>query len=150
MRDRSRSVKPGMILLALAALGLTADLSAAEPCSLANAAGDWQYTIIDTQNPSGSPASVGSFRLERDGRLRGVQTVHVNGTLVEGEILTGTVTVHSDCKGSVSVVMSNTPYPRTAALDITVENHSTEFHSTVSDDGMILAVEARRIDHRNE
>jgi len=145
---RTRSVMPTMVAFAILALSLTRATLAEEPCSLRSAAGDWQYTIHDVDHTTGPPASVGAFHLERDGSARGTQTAHVNGSLVEGEILTGMITVSSDCKGRASVVFSNTPYPRTAALDIVLENDSTEFHSTFMDDGLFFAVEAKRIDHK--
>jgi hypothetical protein len=146
---RTRSVIPVMVLFAIPALGLTRAMLGEEQCSLRSAAGDWRYTITDVDHPAGPPASVGSFHLERNGSAKGTQTAHVNGSLVEGEILTGMITVSSDCTGRASVVFSNTPYPRTASLDIVLENDSTEFHSTFMDDGLFFAVEARRIGKRN-
>jgi hypothetical protein len=139
---------PAIILLALPALGPATALRANEPCSVGRAAGDWSYTITDVDNPTGPPASVGSFHLERDGSAKGTQTARVNGSLVEGETLTGMITVSPGCTGRASVVFSNTPYPRTAALDIILESDSTEFHSTFTDDGLFFAVEAKRIDHK--
>jgi hypothetical protein len=147
MRNRVRSLVPALILLALPALGPAPSMRADEPCSLGRAAGDWRYTITDVDHSAEPPASFGSFHLERDGSLKGTQTARVNGSVVEGEVLTGMITVGPDCTGRASVVFSHTPYPRTAALDIALENDSTEFHSTFTDDGLFFAVEAKQIDH---
>src|SRR5262245_59782664 len=126
MRNRTRSLSPVMIFIAISALGLAPAMLADEQCSLRSAARARDYTVTALQTPAGPPTRVGSLHLDPDGHLRGTQNVKINGSIVQGEVLTGTVTVNSDCTGSTDIVVSNTPFPRTAALDITWENGSTE------------------------
>ena len=160
MRTRSRSATPVMVFLAIAALGMAPATLAEEQCSLASAAGDWVYTVTALDNPGGPPTSVGSFHLDRDGHLRGTQDLSIDGSTLRGEILTGTMTVNSDCTGSTVIVVSNTPYPRTADLDIAFENGSTELHSvfltdaaefnSVVDADLAFAAEGKRISRGND
>lgn len=58
--------------------------------------------------------------------LSGTQTLSINGFIVQGEILR-TITVNFDCTGSSVIDVTNTPFPRTAHLDVVWVNSSTEF-----------------------
>src|SRR5215831_9037481 len=100
-----------------------------EQCSLRSVAGDYGYTVTGVRNPFGPSASVGTVHFDRDGNLTGGQTLSINGTIVQGEILTGTITVNSDCTGSSTITVSNTPFPRTSTLDIVWLDDSKELRA---------------------
>src|SRR5215831_10676316 len=118
-----------------------------EQCSLRSVAGDYGYTVTGVRNPFGPSASVGTVHFDRDGNLTGGQTLSINGTIVQGEVLTGTITVNPDCTGSSTITVSNTPFPRTAHLDVVWVKSSTGFRLIFSDSGMILTGEGDRIHH---
>src|SRR5712691_1708729 len=79
--------------------GIAPALLADEQCSLRSIAGDYGYTLTGTRLPLGPAASVGTVHFDRQGNLSGTQTLSLNGTIVQGEVLTGTFTVHPDCSG---------------------------------------------------
>jgi hypothetical protein len=140
------------ILLALGgAFLLTAPaLLADEQCSLRSVAGDYGYTVTGTRLPLGPAASVGSVTFDRDGNLTGTQTLSLNGTIVQGEILTGTISVNADCSGSSTIVVSNTPFPRTSHLDVVWVDSSNAFRAIFTDAGTILTVDGKKIHHGND
>jgi hypothetical protein len=95
-------------------------------------------------------ASVGSFSEDRNGNFAGTQTLSFGGTIVPGEVITGTLTVNSNCTGSSTIVVSNTPFPRTAHLDIVWTDSSTHFQAIFTDAGTILTVQGEKIHHGND
>lgn len=138
------------IFCILLAVGLAPALLADEQCSLRSVAGDFGYTVTGTRLPLGPAASVGTVHFDRDGNLSGTQTLSLNGTIVQGEVLTGTITVNSDCTGSSIIVVSNTPFPRTSHLDVVWVDSSGEFRAIFTDAGAILSVDGKRIHHGND
>jgi hypothetical protein len=138
------------IFCTLIAVGLAPALLADEQCSLRSVAGDYGYTVTGTRLPLGPAASVGTVSLDRQGNLSGTQTLSLNGTIVQGEVLTGTFTVNPDCTGSSTIVVTNTPFPRTSHLDLVWINSSREFRAIFTDAGTILTVDAARIHHGND
>jgi len=138
------------VLCALLVLGIAPALLADEPCSLRSVAGDWGYTVTGVRNPFGPAASVGMVSFDRDGNITGTQTLSINGFIVQGEILTGTMTVDSSCKGMVVINVSNTPFPRTAHLDVVWVNSSSEFRAIFADPNLVLTVDGKRINHGND
>jgi hypothetical protein len=129
---------------------VTSALRADERCSTRSVAGDFGFTVVGTRLPVGPAASVGSVHFDRDGNLTGSQTLSIGGTIVQGEVLTGTYTVDADCAGSATIVVSNTPFPRTAHLDVVWINSSDEFRAIFADTGLILTVDGKRIHHGND
>ena len=116
-------------------------------------AGDWGYTVTGTRIINNVPlpaASVGSFHVDRDGNLSGTQTLSINGSIVQGEVLTGTLSVNSDCTGSTVIVVTNTPFPRTAHIDTVFVDSSNAFKSIFTDAGLILTVDGKKIHHGND
>ncbi len=113
-------------------------------------AGDFGYTVTGTRLPLGPAASVGWVHFDREGNLSGSQTLSINGIIVQGEILTGTITVNPDCTGTSTIVISNTPFPRTAHLDVVWVNGSSEFRIIFTDPGLILTGDGKRIHHGND
>ena len=138
------------ILCTLLAVGLAPALLADEQCSFRSVAGDFGYTVTGTRLPVGPAASVGTIHFDRQGNLSGTQTLSLNGTIVQGEVLTGTFTVNPDCTGSSIIVVSNTPFPRTSNLDVVWVNSSTEFRAIFTNAGTILTVDGSRIHHGND
>ena len=136
------------ILCTLLVFGIAPALLA--QCSLRSVAGDWGYTVTGTRLPLGPAASVGTVHFDREGNLSGIQTLSLNGVIVQGEILTGTITVNPDCTGSSVIGVTNTPFPRTAHLDVVWVNNSTEFLAIFADANVILTVDGKRINHRDE
>ena len=139
-----------LVALLLAGVLAAPVLMADEQCSLRSLAGDWGYTVTGTRLPVGPAASVGWFHLDRHGNLAGTQTLSLNGTIVQGEVLTGTVTVNSDCTGSSVIVVSNTPFPRTSNLDLVWTNSSRKMHAMFTNAGTILTVDGERIHHGDD
>ncbi len=139
-----------LLALFLAILVAAPILKADEQCSFRSVAGDWGYTVTGTRLPVGPAASVGSFSLDRSGNLSGTQTLSLNGTIVQGEVLTGTVIVNSDCSGSAVIAVSNTPFPRTSNLDLVWVNSSSELRAIFTNAGTILAVDGKKIHHGND
>jgi hypothetical protein len=138
------------IFCTLIAFGLAPALLADEQCTLRSVAGDFGYTVTGTRLPLGPAASVGSVHFDRFGNLTGTQTLSLNGTIVQGEVLTGTFAVNPDCTGSSTIVVSNTTFPRTSHLDVVWVNSSTEFRAIFTDAGTILTVEGKRTHHGND
>src|SRR6266540_3063856 len=99
-----KSTNPSEALVALFCVlfvaGITPALLADEQCSLRSIAGDYGYIVTGTRLPLGPAASVGTVHFDRDGNLSGTQTLSINGTIVQGEVLTGSFTVNPDCTGS--------------------------------------------------
>jgi hypothetical protein len=125
-------------------------LLAEERCTQRSIAGDYGYTVTGVRNPFGPSASVGILHLDEQGNLTGSQTVSINGTVVRGEVLTGTLTVNDDCTSSTTITVSNTPFPRTSHLDTIWVKGGTGFRSIFTDAGTILTVEGDRIHHGDD
>ena len=143
-------VRISLAVLLLALMATASALRADEHCSARSIAGDWGYTVTGTRLPVGPAASVGTFHIDRNGNLAGSQTLSLNGTIVQGEVLTGTVTVNSDCTGSSVIVVSNTPFPRTSTLDLVFVNSSSEILAIFTNAGTILTADVKRIHHGND
>ena len=138
------------ILCALVVVGIAPALLADEQCSLRSIAGDFGYTVTGVRNPLGPAASVGTVHFDRDGNLTGTQTLSINGTIAQGEVLTGTISVNPDCTGTSIIVVSNTPFPRTSHLDVVWVKSSTGFRLIFTDPGLVLTGEGDRIHHGND
>ena len=138
-----------VLLASIVILGAQA-LLADEQCSLRSVAGDFAYTVTGTRLPVGPAASVGSVHFDRDGNLAGTQTLSLNGTIVQGEVLSGTITVNADCTGSSTIIVSNTPFPRTSHLSVVWVDSSNAFRAIFTDAGTILTVDGVRIHHGND
>jgi hypothetical protein len=146
MNRKALSLAALLGALLLCAPALFAD----ERCSLRSIAGDYGYTVTGVRNPFGPAASVGILHLDREGNLTGSQTLSINGTIVQGEVLTGTLTVDEDCTSSSVITVSNTPFPRTSHLDTIWVKGGTGFRSIFTDAGTTLTVEGDRIHHGND
>jgi len=125
-------------------------LFADERCTQRSIAGDYGYTVTGVRNPFGPAASVGILHLDSQGNLNGSQTLSINGTVVQGEVLTGSLTVNDDCTSSSIITVSNTPFPRTSHLDTIWVKGGTAFRSIFTDSGTTLTVEGDRIHHGDD
>ena len=139
-----------LVALLLAAVLAAPVLMADEQCSLRSVAGNFGYMVTGTRLPLGPAASVGTVHFDRDGTLSGTQTLSLNGTIVQGEVLTGTLSVNSDCTGSSIITVTNTPFPRTSHLNVVWVNSSSEFRAIFTDAGTILTVDGQKIHHGND
>lgn len=125
-------------------------LLADERCTLRSIAGDYGYTVTGVRNPFGPAASVGILHLDPQGNLTGSQTLSINGIVVQGEVLTGTLTVNDDCTSSSIITVSNTPFPRVSHIDTIWVKSGTGFRSIFTDAGTTLTVEGDRINHGDD
>jgi hypothetical protein len=150
MKSLSQLRTIGFVVTALVTLGTAPAAQAGEQCSPRSVAGDWGYTITGTRLPLGPAASVGTFHLDRNGNVTGLQTLSVNGIIAQDEVLAGTVAVSPDCTGSATITVSNTPFPRTAHLDLVWLNSSSELRAIFVDAGLILTMDAKRINHGDD
>ena len=150
MKRKTRSTILVLAVGTLFVTGITPVLLADEQCSQRSIAGDWGYTVTGTRLPVGPAASVGTVHFDRGGNLSGTQTLSIGGTIVQGEVLTGTISVNPDCTGSSVLTVSNTPFPRVAHLDVVWVNSSNEFLAIFTDAGLILTVDGKRIHHGND
>jgi len=76
-----------------------------QSCSQAGAAGNWGYTYTGSiVFPTGAipAAAVGSFSLDAQGNISGIQTRSVAGSIAE-ETIKGTGSVNHDCTASYTV-----------------------------------------------
>ena len=150
MKSLFQSRTIGSVIAALVALSMAPPVQAGEQCSPRSVAGDWGYTITGTRLPLGPSASVGTFHLDGSGNLTGAQTLSINGIIVQDEVLAGTVAVSPDCTGSSTITVSNTPFPRVAHLDLVWLNSSSELRAIFVDAGLILTMDAKRINHGDD
>lgn len=150
MKSTLQSKTIGCVLAVVITFCMAPAAQADEQCSLRSVAGDWGYTITGTRLPFGPAASVGTFQLDSNGNVSGTQTLSVNGIIVKDEIFAGTFSVSADCTGSTTIIVSNTPFPRTAHLDLVWVNSSSELRAIFTDAGLILTMDAKRINHGND
>lgn len=101
------------IAFAMLSLGLAATASAKDDhaCSIASVAGHWGYSLQGTFFPPTATgpvpvAFVGTFTVDAVGNFSGTQTSNVGGNVAQ-DVLTGTVTVNSDCTGTQTVNIYN-------------------------------------------
>lgn len=106
-------------VMLLAAVSFAARAQGGPGCSYRRVAGDWGYTKTGTLFlPSGPTpfATVGTFTLETNGTLSGINNGSVGGT-VSRDVLSGTFAVNSDCTGTTTVGV----YSEEGALLRTIE-----------------------------
>jgi len=103
-RNLSRATLGIIFLAALVSLAPAA-LAHNQSCSQAGVAGDWGYTYTGTIIlPTGAipAAAVGSFSLDAQGNISGMQTRSVGGSTAE-ETIKGTGMVNHDCTVTYTV-----------------------------------------------
>jgi hypothetical protein len=115
------------VLVVLGAVFVLASATAnASSCSLANTAGNWDYTYtgtIFTQNGPLPAAAVGHFHQDLAGNITGIQTRSVAGNSA-AEDISGTISVNSDCTATATIsVFVNGQLQRTAVLQGVLDNN---------------------------
>ena len=107
-------------------------------CSTADTAGKWAYTYtgtIFTQNGALPAASVGHYRQDSAGNIKGSQTRSVAGD-AGVEDISGTITVNKDCTGSATIqVFVNGQLQRTAVIAVVYDknlNHARYIFESVT------------------
>ena len=115
------------VLVVLGAVSVLASATAnASSCSLANTAGNWDYTYtgtIFTQNGPLPAAAVGHFHQNLAGNITGSQTRSVAGNSA-AEDISGTISVNSDCTATATIsVFVNGQLQRTAVLQGVLDNN---------------------------
>ena len=121
------------LLLSLAGIGAAEDDRA---CSTRRVAGEWGYTITGTlilPAPTGPSllVSVGKYTIDAEGNVSATQTTSKGGNIFE-ETVKGTLTVNSDCTGTLTVSVydpSGTTLDRTAVWAVVFVDNEREFRA---------------------
>ncbi len=96
------------------------------PCSATAVAGNWAYSYTGTIGTA-PVAAVGNGTLDRNGNWSGTQTSSLSG-LISSDTLSGTVTVNSDCTGTLTVTVTPASGPvRVATLAVVFDDSQREF-----------------------
>jgi len=93
-----------LIVVAVLCLSFAPAVYAAQSCSTAKAAGNWEFSLDGTlfvPNPVPG-AAAGKVSLDTTGNISGTEARNVGGGFAY-ETLTGLLTVNSDCTGSFTV-----------------------------------------------
>ena len=120
-----------VLLLSVAGVGAAEDDRA---CSLHSVAGEWGYTFTGTLNYPAGPvlfAGVGKYTFDAEGNASSTQTSSVGGIVVENTIK-GTITVNSDCTGTITVSVydqSGSTLLRTAVWAVLFDDNAREFRA---------------------
>ena len=143
----------GMVLFLAAGLGQTAR---ANQCTQSDAAGKWGFTLTGWLIlPTGAvpAAAVGQAHIDAKGNVTGTEARNVGGEYAD-ETLSGTLTVNSDCAGSMSVnFFESGQLVRTSVLSIVLDDDKKEIRmvqkSLTLPNGtslpVVITVQARRI-----
>jgi hypothetical protein len=125
-------------------------------CSLANVAGKWAYTYTGTLfTPTAAVplASVGSFTQDAKGNMAGSQNRSVGGTWAL-ETVTGTITLNSDCTGTLDAnVYESGQFVRSAVIPLVYDNNRKHlraiFQSLTLPDGtnvpVVITIDGTRL-----
>jgi hypothetical protein len=150
-----------LVLVAATVLACVPMQANASSCSLANTAGNWDYTYTGTIFTQSGPlpaAAVGHYHQDLAGNIIGSQTRSVAG-ISGAEDISGSITVNKDCRASAIVnVLVNGQLQRTAVLAFVFdsnENHGRAiFQSLTLPDGtnvpVVLTSEGNRIQGQHE
>jgi hypothetical protein len=143
----------GMALLFAAVLGQPAR---ANQCTQSDAAGKWGFTLTGwVILPTGAvpAAAVGQAHIDTRGNVTGTEARNVAGGYAD-ETLNGTLTINSDCTGSITLnFFEGGQLVRTSVLSIVLDDDKKELRmvqkSLTLPNGanlpVVITVEARRI-----
>jgi hypothetical protein len=148
------------LVVAFAALLLTAASNVYAGCSNASTTGHWAYTYtgtIVTSNGALPAASVGHFFQDSTGNVSGSQTRSVAGSSGVEDI-SGTVSVNKDCTGTGTInVFVNGQLQRTATIALVYDGDTNHlrgiFEALTLPDGtnvpVVLTIDGSRLDSRD-
>jgi len=130
-------------------------------CSTSTVAGRWAYTYTGTIFlPTGAVpvATVGTYTQDTKGSFAASQNRSVGGTYAQ-ETATGTVTVNSDCTGTLNAnVYQSGQLVRTAVIDLVFDNNRRHlraiFQSASLPDGtnlpVVITIDGMRLSTRHD
>lgn len=131
-RNILRTIFFATLLLSLAPVAPAQYVGA---CSNVSAAGMWGMTETGTLVlPTGAVpvAAIGSSTVDASGNMSGTLTSSLNGTL-SVDTINGTVTVNSDCTGTMTVgVYSSGKLQRTVGLAFVLDDNAREVRAIVT------------------
>ncbi len=100
-------------------------------CSTGAVAGHWGFILTGTLIPPTGPvpgAAVGTLAIDPAGNFTGTEARNVGGGFVGNETIQGSLTVNSDCTGTVSAsIYESGTLVRTVVLAIVFVDHSSKF-----------------------
>lgn len=140
-------------------LGLVPAAQAAEHCSNAKAVGNWGFILTGSLIPPTGPvpgAAVGTLAIDPAGNFTGTEARNVGGGFVGDETIQGSLTVNSDCTGTVSAsIYESGALVRTVVLAIVFTDDSNKFvavqASLTLPDGtnvpVVVTLEGNRLEH---
>jgi hypothetical protein len=126
-----RKIAQTTLLLSVAALCISWASAAlgTEKCSIANAAGKWEFSLEGTlfvPNPVPG-AAVGTASLDATGNATGKEARNVGGGFAN-ETITGSWTVNSDCTGILTAnIYESGVLVRVSVLSLVFYDNSTKF-----------------------
>src|SRR5262249_46492554 len=97
--------------------------SAAPSCTLGNIAGSYAFTASGSVSPSTDTpfAAVGVLNIDEHGNASGSDTANALGVAV-ARTFRGTITVNSDCTGTVSLNFVGAPFDGLAEANLVFED----------------------------
>lgn len=153
MKRKALRIICGIALLASISIGVPS--AHANGCTMRDAAGQYGFTltgVLITPNGAVPAAAVGRATVDPFGNVTGTEARNVGGGYAD-ETLSGTLTVNSDCTGSMTLnVYQAGQLVRTSVLSIVFVNNQQELRMvqkslTVPNSGSIpavITVDARR------
>jgi hypothetical protein len=97
--------------------------TAAPSCTISNIAGSYAFTAIGSVSPSTDTpfAAVGVLNIDANGNASGSDTANALGVAV-ARTFTGTITVNSDCTGTVNLNFVGAPFDGLAVANLIFED----------------------------
>jgi hypothetical protein len=132
-----------------------------QSCSTANVAGKWAYTYTGTlilPTAAVPVAAVGGFTQDANGNMSGSQNRSVGGASAQ-ETVTGTITVNSDCTGTLDAnVYQSGQLVRSAVIALVYDNNRRHFRaifqSLTLTDGtnvpVVITIDGTRLSSRHD
>ena len=159
MKRNIAPTKLVIITVVTLCLGLVPAAQAAEHCSSAKTAGNWGFILTGTLFAPSGPvpgAAVGTLAIDPSGSFTGTEARNVGGGFVGDETITGSLTVNSNCTGTVNAsIYESGVLVRTVVLAIVFTDDSNKFvmvqASLTLPDGtnvpVVVTLEGNRLEH---
>ena len=153
MKSKMTPTRVAIISVIVSIISTAAPAYADGSCSLAHAAGNYSFTDMGTVIGVGSRTAVGTFTLDRLGKLtNGIATSSLNGSVAD-ETFFGTYMVNPNCTGTISVrIFASGTEILEVTLDIAFDDDMKQirgiFTSVAEPDGTplstVISLEGRR------